>query len=282
MNEHMQKLATMLESGLETYATSDKYKDLLKTMSKFYSYSAQNCLLILTQNPQATFVAGFNSWKTNFNRYVQKGAKSIMIKAPCKYTKKNEESDEEEERIGFRAAHVFDISDTAQIPGTKPVTIGVDNLQGSVQNYSDLLLCLSACAGIRIDFEKIKGKANGYYTEENEPRIVIEKSLSEIQTIKTLTHEIAHSRLHSSKNDDKKDDKKKKTRDQKELEAESVAFVVCTHFGIDTSDYSFPYVLSWSGEKFREILKDSMSDIQRVSSYIIEETEKRLYAPIQS
>lgn len=277
MNKFMQKLSDMLETGLETYATSDKYRDLLKTMSKFHNYSAQNCVLIASQNPEATFVAGFDSWKRNFNRYVKKDSKSIMIKSPCKYIVKNE-AGEEEERLGFKASYVFDISSTAPISGTKPVQIGVDNLQGSVQNYSDMILCLTSCADIPIEYSKIKGKANGCYTEnDGAPKIIIDSSLSEIQTIKTLIHEIAHSRLHSSKHTGKSE--KKKTRDQRELEAESVAFIVCSYFNLDTSDYSFPYILSWSAEKFREILKDSMSDIQKVSSYIIEETEKSMSLP---
>lgn len=276
MNKYMQKLSDMLETGLETYATSDKYRDLLKTMSKFHNYSAQNCVLIASQNPEATFVAGFDSWKRNFNRYVKKDSKSIMIKSPCKYIVKNE-AGEEEERLGFKASYVFDISSTAPISGTKPVQIGVDNLVGSVQNFSDMILCLTSCADIPIHYEKLKGKANGCYTEEPSPHIIISDSLSEIQTVKTLIHEIAHSRLHSSKNTGKEE--KKKTRDQRELEAESVAFIVCSYFNLDTSDYSFPYILSWSAEKFREILKDSMSDIQKVSSYIIEETEKAMSLP---
>lgn len=274
MNKFMQKLSDMLEQGLEVYACSDKYRDLLKTMSKFHSYSAQNCLLIATQNPSASFVAGFDSWKRNFNRYVKKDSKSIMIKSPCTYTQKNEDGTEEE-RLGFKASYVFDISCTAQISGKPVVQIGVENLAGSVQNFGDLLLCLTSCAGIPISYEKIKGKANGCYTEsDGEPHIIISDSLSEIQTIKTLIHEIAHSRLHSSKNTEKSE--KKKTRDQRELEAESVAFIVCSHFGIDTSDYSFPYILSWSAERFREILKDSMTDIQKVSSYIIEKTNEAM------
>lgn len=277
MNKFMQKLSDTLEQGLETYATSDKYRDLLKTMSKFHAYSAQNCLLIATQNPSASFVAGFDSWKRNFNRYVKRDSHAIMIKSPCRYTQKNKDGTEEE-RLGFRASYVFDIQDTAQIQGKPPVQIGVDNLSGSVQNFGDLLLCLTTCADIPIEYSKIKGKANGCYTEnDGAPKIIIDSSLSEIQTVKTLIHEIAHSRLHSSTSTEKSE--KKKTRDQRELEAESVAFIVCSHFGIDTSDYSFPYILSWSAERFREILKDSMSDIQKVSSYIIEKTTESMSLP---
>lgn len=277
MNKFMQKLSDMLEQGLEVYACSEKYRDLLKTMSKFHSYSAQNCVLIASQNPSASFVAGFDSWKRNFNRYVKRDSHAIMIKSPCKYKYKNESTGEEEERLGFKASYVFDISDTSQIPNTKPVQIGVDNLSGSVQNFSDLILCITTCASVPIEYQKIKGKVNGFYTEEDHPHIVVDSSLSEIQTLKTLVHEIAHSRLHSSKSTEKSE--KKKTKEQRELEAESVAFIVCSHFGLDTSDYSFPYILSWSAEKFREILKDSMSDIQKVSSYIIEETEKSMSLP---
>lgn len=275
MNKFMQKLSDTLEQGLETYATSDKYKDLLKTMSKFHAYSAQNCLLIATQNPEATFVAGFDSWKRNFHRYVKKDSRAIMIKSPCKYKAKDENGNEEE-RLGFKASYVFDIQDTAQIQGKPPVQIGVDNLQGSVQNFSDMILCLTSCADIPVLYQKLKGKTNGMYTEQdNERKIIIDSSLSEIQTVKTLIHELAHSRLHSSVCDGEK----KKTREQKELEAESVAYIVCSYFNLDTSDYSFPYILSWSAEKFREILKDSMSDIQKVSSYIIEKTTESMSLP---
>ncbi len=277
MNKYMEKLSDMLEQGLEVYATSEKYRDFLKTMSKFHSYSAQNCMLILAQNPEASFVAGYDSWKRNFNRYVMRDSHAIMIKSPCRYKTKDEDSGEEVERLGFKASYVFDISSTAQIPGKPAVQLGVENLNGSVQNYSDMLLCLTTCADIPITYEKIKGKTNGLYTEENEPHIVISDSLSELQTVKTLIHEIAHSKLHSSKKIEK--EAKKKTRDQKELEAESVAFIVCSYFNLDTSDYSFPYILSWSSEKFREILKESMSDIQRVASFIIEETEKAMSLP---
>lgn len=278
MNKYMQKLSDMLETGLETYATSDKYRDLLKTMSKFHNYSAQNCVLIASQNPEATFVAGFDSWKRNFHRYVKKDSHAIMIKSPCKYKTKDESTGEEQERLGFKASYVFDIEDTAQISGKPVVQIGVDNLAGSVQNFSDFLLCLTSCADIPIEYSKIKGKANGCYTEnDGAPKIVIDSSLSEIQTVKTLIHEIAHSRLHSSKSTEKSE--KKKTRDQRELEAESVAFIVCSYFNLDTSDYSFPYILSWSSERFREILKDSMSDIQKVSSYIIEKTTESMSLP---
>lgn len=276
MNKYMTKLADTLEQGLEVYATSDKYRDLLKTMSKFHAYSAQNCLLIATQNPSASFVAGFDSWKRNFHRYVKKDSHAIMIKSPCKYKTKDENTGEEQERLGFKASYVFDIEDTAQIQGKPPVQIGVKNLLGSVQNYSDLLLCLTSCADIPIIYQKIKGKTNGMYTEQdNERKIIIDSSLSEVQTVKTLIHEMAHSRLHASV----PDDAKKKTREQKELEAESVAYIVCSHFCIDTSDYSFPYILSWSSEQFREILKDSMSEIQKTASYIIEETEKAMSLP---
>ena len=273
MNKFMQKLSDTLEQGLEVYACSDKYRDLLKTMSKFHSYSAQNCLLIATQNPSASFVAGFDSWKRNFNRYVKRDSHAIMIKSPCKYKYKNESTGEEEERLGFKASYVFDISDTSQIPNTKPVQIGVENLQGSVQNISDLLVRLTSRADIPVLYQKLKGKTNGMYTEQdNERKIIIDSSLSEIQTVKTLIHELAHSRLHSSVCDGEKE----KTREQKELEAESVAYIVCSYFNLDTSDYSFPYILSWSAEKFREILKDSMSDIQKVSSYIIEKTTESM------
>lgn len=264
-NKYMEKLTSLLEQGLETYACSDKYKDLLKTMSKFYTYSAGNCLLILTQCPDASYVAGYGSWKTYFNRYVKQGAKAIYIKAPCKYKKKTEDG-EDEDRLGFKAAHVFDISDTEPIPGTPSVAIGVDNLSGSVNGFSDLIQCLEFVSSVPVSYENVKRKANGYYTEKDEARIVIKSGMSEVQTVKTLIHEISHAELHNSA---RTKTEKKKGKEQKELEAESVAFIVCHHYNIDTSDYSFPYVLGWAGETFKDILQDSMSDIQKTAAKII-------------
>lgn len=263
MNKYMEELTQMLQTGLEEYATSEKYRDLLRVMSLFHNYSANNCLLIALQCPHASYVAGYTSWRNNFHRQVKKGEKAIRIISPVKYKKKNEE-DEEEERIGFKSASVFDISSTYQIPDMEPVQIGVEDLQGHVENYKDLLHAFQSVSPVPVDFRLFDGDARGYYSD-TEKIIVVQDGMTERQSVKTLIHEIAHAMLHTKE----KLQEHKKDRKQKELEAESVAYVVCEHFGFYSEDYSFPYIVGWSGTGFQDILKESMSTIQKTADEII-------------
>ena len=263
MNKYMEELTQMLQTGLEEYATSEKYRDLLRVMSLFHNYSANNCLLIALQCPHASYVAGYTSWRNNFHRQVKKGEKAIRIISPVKYKKKNEE-DEEEERIGFKSASVFDISSTVQIDSMEPVTIGVEDLQGHVENYKDFLDAFQSVSPVPVDFRLFDGDARGYYSD-TEKIIVIQDGMTERQSVKTLVHEIAHAMLHTKEQlqDCKKD------RKQKELEAESVAYIVCEHFGFYSEDYSFPYIVGWGGTGFQDILKESMTVIQKTADQII-------------
>lgn len=263
MNKYMEELTQMLQTGLEEYATSEKYRDLLRVMSLFHNYSANNCLLIALQCPHASYVAGYTSWRNNFHRQVKKGEKAIRIISPVKYKKKNEE-DEEEERIGFKSASVFDISSTVQIDSMEPVTIGVEDLQGHVENYKDFLDAFQSVSPVPVDFRLFDGDARGYYSD-TEKIIVIQDGMTERQSVKTLVHEIAHAMLHTKE----KLQEHKKDRKQKELEAESVAYVVCEHFGFYSEDYSFPYIVGWGGTGFQDILKESMSTIQKTADEII-------------
>lgn len=263
MNKYMEELTQMLQTGLEEYATSEKYRDLLRVMSLFHNYSANNCLLIALQCPHASYVAGYTSWRNNFHRQVKKGEKAIRIISPIKYKKKNEE-DEEEERIGFKSASVFDISSTYQIPDMEPVQIGVSDLQGHIENYKDFLHAFQSVSPVPVDFRLFDGDARGYYSDA-EKIIVIQDGMTERQSVKTLIHEIAHAMLHTKE----KLQEHKKDRKQKELEAESVAYVVCEHYGFDSEDYSFPYILSWGGKGFQDILKESMTVIQKTADEII-------------
>ena len=263
MNKYMEELTQMLENGLEEYATSEKYRELLRVMSLFHNYSANNCLLIALQCPHASYVAGYTSWRNNFHRQVKKGEKAIRIISPVKYKKKNED-DEEEERIGFKSASVFDISSTVQIDGMNPVQIGVEDLQGHVENYKDFLDAFQSVSPVPVDFRLFDGDARGYYSDI-EKIIVIQDGMTERQSVKTLVHEIAHAMLHTKE----QLQEYKKDRKQKELEAESVAYIVCEHYGFDSEDYSFPYILSWGGSGFQEILKESMSVIQKTADQII-------------
>lgn len=263
MNKYMEELTELLQTGLEKYATSEKYRDLLHVMSLFHNYSANNCLLIALQCPHASYVAGYTSWRNNFHRQVRKGEKAIRIISPVKYKKKNEE-DEEEERIGFKSASVFDISSTYQIPDMEPVTIGVEDLQGHVENYKDFLHAFQSISPVPVDFRLFDGDARGYYSDA-EKIIVIQDGMTERQSVKTLVHEIAHAMLHTKE----KLQEHKKDRKQKELEAESVAYIVCEHYGFDSEDYSFPYIIGWGGTGFQDILKESMTVIQKTADEII-------------
>lgn len=263
MNKYMEELTELLQTGLEEYATSEKYRDLLRVMSLFHNYSVNNCLLIALQCPHASYVAGYTSWRNNFHRQVKKGEKAIRIISPVKYKKKNEE-DEEEERIGFKSASVFDISSTVQIDSMEPVTIGVEDLQGHVENYKDFLDAFQSVSPVPVDFRLFDGDARGYYSDA-EKIIVIQDGMTERQSVKTLVHEIAHAMLHTKE----KLQEHKKDRKQKELEAESVAYIVCEHYGFDSEDYSFPYIIGWGGTGFQDILKESMTVIQKTADQII-------------
>lgn len=263
MNKYMEELTQMLQTGLEEYATSEKYRDLLHVMSLFHNYSANNCLLIALQCPHASYVAGYTSWRNNFHRQVKKGEKAIRIISPIKYKKKNEE-DEEEERIGFKSASVFDISSTYQIPDMEPVQIGVSDLQGHIENYKDFLHAFQSVSPVPVDFRLFDGDARGYYSD-TEKIIVVQDGMTERQSVKTLIHEIAHAMLHTKE----QLQECKKDRKQKELEAESVAYIVCEHYGFDSEDYSFPYIVGWVGTGFQDILKESMTVIQKTADQII-------------
>ncbi len=262
MNKYMEELTQMLQTGLEEYATSEKYRDLLRVMSLFHNYSANNCLLIALQCPHASYVAGYTSWRNNFHRQVKKGEKAIRIISPIKYKKKNEE-DEEEERIGFKSASVFDISSTYQIPDMEPVQIGVSDLQGHIENYKDFLHAFQSVSPVPVDFRLFDGDARGYYSD-TEKIIVVQDGMTERQSVKTLIHEIAHAMLHTKE----QLQECKKDREQKELEAESAAYIVCEHYGFDSEDYSFPYIVGWVGTGFQDILKESMTVIQKTADQI--------------
>lgn len=268
MNKYMQKLSDLLTEGLEKYANSDEYKNLLSVMGKFYSYSANNCILIATQCPDASYVAGYNKWHDDFHRQVKKGAHAIRIKSPMKY----EDKETGEEKLGFKSSYVFDIADTYQIPGKPPVKIGVEELHGTVKDYSNLISCLTSTSPVPVEFKSFKKSANGYFNK-TENKIVVKDTLSELQSVKTLVHEIAHSLLHS---DNPEIENEEKTREWKEFEAESVAFIVCKYLNLDTGEYSFPYILSWSKNQFQEFLKEDLPTIQKTANYIIDKLNEQL------
>lgn len=266
MKKNIEGITEKLEQGLNNLLNSEGWLEYLKTLSRFHNYSYNNCILILMQCPDASRVAGYKTWKS-MGRQVKKGEKAISIIAPCPHKKRveylNEDGEKELKEVTFntyKAVPVFDISQT----DGKELPVVCKSLTGEVDGYERMREVLAAVAPVPVKDEDIQGSANGYYSFA-EKRIAIKKGMSEAQTIKTTVHEIAHSMMHTEKSD----------RDQAEVEAESVAFTVCNYFGIDSGDYSFGYLATW-GDK--DILKKSLTAIQKTAHRIIEGIEKGLAA----
>ena len=251
---------------------SDRYKQYLKVMSKFTSYSFNNCMLIAMQKPDASLVAGYSKWKA-LGRQVGKGEKGIMILAPMPYKRKSDDPDEEEETaIAFKATYVFDVSQTSG----KDLPEYVQDLEGEIEpeQMKAVFDALRRAVGIPITFEDFPGNAHGYYSH-SEDRIVIQTGMSDAQTVKTGIHECAHKLLH---------DKNLEIatvhsdRSGREVQAESVAFIVAEHFGLDTSEYSFPYIAGWSKGKPSEELSKYLSEIQEAAKTLVTAISEGLFA----
>ena len=283
MHEQIVEITEKLKKSLEELFDSETYKKYLKTMSKFHNYSWSNVLLISMQKPDATLVAGYTSWVKDFGRNVKKGEKGIRIIAPAPIKKKvqkdviddisNTVTKEEVEVIipNFRVVTVFDYSQTE---GKELPAIGVDELTGNVSNYQELIDALMKLSPVPVEFSDIVGGAKGFYSLVDK-KIVLQKNMSEIQTTKTLIHEIAHALLHDrDRLQTEGDNDVKKTKNRKEIEAESVAFTVCEHLGISTSDYSFSYIAGYSKDKELKELKESMETIRKTASRIISGIEE--------
>jgi len=284
--QKVQEITDKLEEGLKELFESEKYKTYLSTMSKFHNYSFNNTLLIAMQKPEATLVAGYKAWQKNFERHVNKGEKAIRILAPAPYKIKEERDkldpvtgemmfDEngmpQKEQVevtipAFRAVSVFDVSQT----DGKPIPeLEAQELLSTVEGYEDFVQALMNVAPVPIGFEDIPGDSKGYYHTE-EKRIAVQENMSESQTLKTMVHEVAHSMLHNKEiNRDDLIEEPAKDRNTKEVEAESVAYTVCQHFGIDTSDYSFGYIAGWSSGKDMKELKSSLDTIRKTASELI-------------
>lgn len=253
MRENIKDITEQLMSGINALKDSVWYKNYLDTMSKFYHYSFYNSLLIAMQMPEATYVAGYRAWQTKFGRQVNKGAKAIKILAPIPHKYKKEVNGEEQEftYTTYRAVNVFDVSQTS---GDALPAI-CKELYGDIEGYDELLNRFVTAAEIPVIFEDINSGAYGFF-DQIAKRIVIKKNLSNNQTLKTLLHEIAHSILHGADGI-----AKDAPRKIKEMQAESIAYIVSKQFGISTDDYSFGYILGWNGDEDTEQIKESMEVI---------------------
>ena len=279
-DEKTKQAFSMIEQGVKDVYSSESFKQYLSCLSKFHSYSLNNTLLILSQKPEASLVAGYRAWQTNFNRHVNKGEKGLMILAPVttkedRLMNKHDENgnvilDEsgnpvQEIRVvnltHFKTTTVFDISQTSG----DPLPSLVHDLTGSSNEVKSIIQTIQSVCTIPIEFKtetedlSFMTGAKGYYSPRKD-KIVINKDLEDLQTAKTLIHEYAHSLLHKETD---------KNQSQREIEAESLAFVICDHFGIDTSEYSFGYIASYANKDYSE-LKSILVNIQSKAHEMIE------------
>lgn len=281
--ERMKEITDRLETGIQELFESERYKAYLTTMSKFHSYSFNNTLLIAMQGGQ--LVAGYNKWRDDFHRNVKKGEKAIKILAPAPFKAKKEVQKldaqgrpvmgkdgkpvTEVQEIQVPAFKIVSVFDVSQTEGEPLPSIGVEELTGSVERYGEFFKALEQTSPVPIGFEDIPGGSHGYY-HLTEKRIAIQEGMSELQTLKTAIHEIAHSKLHAIDPEtpaiEQADRPDSRTR---EVQAESVAYAVCQHYGLDTSDYSFGYVAGWSSGKDLKELRASLETIRATAHELI-------------
>ena len=289
--EKMKEITNRLEQGIQDLFESDRFKEYLQVMSTFHDYSFNNTLLIAMQKPDATFVAGYTSWQQKYGRQVVSHAKSIKVIAPSPYKVKKEVDKidpktqkpvigkdgkpvKEETEVTVPAFKVVSVFDVSQTEGKELPTIGVDELTGDVAQYADFFKATEQASPAPVGFEKIESGAKGYYSQ-TEKRIAINEGMSELQNLKTLIHEIAHAKLHdidlNAPAEEKADRPDRRTR---EVQAESIAYAVCQHYGLDTSDYSFAYVAKWSSGRELAELKASLKTIRDTAAGLIADIDK--------
>ena len=286
-----------LKEGVGEIFESGRYEQYLAVMSRFHRYSINNTILIALQRPDATHVAGYNAWRDKFGRQVRKGEHGIDIIAPVKRKVRLEELDNSEQdraeggeetepgakakaagkgRVelltAFKVAKVFDVSQTE---GRELPTLGVDELVGDVERFDDVMLAIQEAAPCPIRFEDIPGGAKGYFSfAEGDKHIAIKQGMSEAQTVKTALHETCHARIHDVT--EMADPSERPDQATREVQAESVAFVVAEHYGLDTGDYSFGYVAGWSDGKETDELKASLQTIRDAAFGIIDDVDRSL------
>ena len=285
--DELHQITDKLEKGVKDVFQSDKYKQFLNVMAKFPRYSVNNTMLIMMQRPDAQLCQSFTGWK-QMGRYVKKGEKGISILAPAPYKIEREQTKLDEKgrpvfdadgepvkekvEVTIRAFKVVKTFDLSQTDGKELPTIGPSELVGNIEGYPKLLQALQEISPVPVSFELIDGDAKGFYHLEDK-KIVVQDGMSEVQTIKTLLHEMAHEKLHDK---DNVPEAKDISRNGKEVEAESVAYVVCQHYGINTSDYSFSYVAGWSEGKETPELKASLDKIRQTASEFIYQIDQKM------
>lgn len=284
--EVLKALTEQLEKSIQNFMESEKYKAFLSSMAKFHNYSLNNQILIAVQKPDSTLCAGYTTWQKQ-NRYVKKGEKGIRIICPSPY-KKEYLKDVIDKTTGkpellsdgrtkqeivqkvipfFKVGYVYDISQTEGQPLPEIADILEGDLDEGLKSLKEAMLQASP---VPVCFQPIDGETNGFYSPAA-GEIVVDSTLSEKQSLKTLIHETAHALLHNPEASSSQP-----TRETKEVEAESVAYVVCQYFGLDTSDYSFGYIAGWSSGKGTPELKASLENIRNTSNEIISNVEQIL------
>ena len=284
----IKEITEHLEQGVQVVFESERYRDYLKAMSRFHNYSLNNTLLIVMQKPDASLIAGYGKWRDEFERHVKSGEKGIKILAPAPYKIKKDVAKTdpdtgqpvigadgkpvtEQQEVTIPAFKVVSVFDVSQTEGKELPDIAVDALTGNVEQYEDFWRALKLTSPVPVTLEKIDGSAHGYY-DLAEKRIAIDDGMSELQTIKTAIHEMAHAKLHDI-DLNAPEQAERPDRSTREVQAESVAYTVCQHFGLDTSDYSFGYVAGWSSGRDIKELKASLETIRTAASDLISEIE---------
>lgn len=294
--QKIKEATEQLEAGIKDFFSSGNFQEYLNVMSRFHTYSYSNSIMIAMQKPDATLLAGYSGWQKKFERHVKPGEHGIKIFAPApvkvqiEREKKDPDTDLPEldengdpvmetveiKTPKFKVVTVFDVSQT---DGKPLPDLGIDELTGNVENFDQFFDALTRTSTVPISFEEMDGDTNGYFSL-SEKRIAIREGMSEAQTIKTAIHELAHSRLHDFDRTASIDVEKRKDRNTKEVEAESIAYVVCQHFDIDTSDYSFGYVATWSANRELPELKASLQTIRDAAASLINDIEQN-YSDLQ-
>ena len=294
IKEQIKKLTDQIEAGIKALFQSgdlEKYQAYLRTMSHFHHYSVNNQMLIFSQCPHATLVAGYQKWQNQFSRHVLRGEKGISILAPTPYKIKVEKekldpvtklplldadgntiTEEKEVQIPmFRPVKVFDVSQTDGKPLPERVQSPVAELTGNVEHYEAFMEALRRISPVPIEMKPLSNDLDGFFSPSKQS-ITLRDGMSEVQTVCAAVHEIAHSKLHDYA---KQPNSQPKDSSTEEIEAESIAYTVCAYFGIETSANSFGYVATWSKDKDLKAFKDSLGTIRKTSSELISGVEQQ-------